>query len=178
DAIESAHVENDAAGERHRLPVVTRTAAAHRQRHALFRAGRGGAEHLVLVARSDDEIGTFVVEERLQDRREPEEVAALQLERCRVVGDRDTGELAAQRAEAVFRQGFHRRAVSKPSTSPQSSTKAAACRSRTALPFSAVARLALPTTPCGLRSCAFQPNWVRPWARKCVNSSMRSSWVE
>ena len=105
DAIEPADVEDDAALERHRLTVVARAAAAHRQRHAMARAGRGDPHHLVLGLRQDDEIGALVLQKRFQDRREPEEIAALQFDRRRIVGDGDSGKIGrgAPRSDAGSR---------------------------------------------------------------------------
>lgn len=121
DAVEAGHVEDDAAGERHRLTVVAGAAAAHRQRHAVAGAGRGDADDLVTIARHRHEIGALIFKQRFQDRREPEEVAALELQRRRIVGKRNAAEIGLQRV-----QGFHSRAGSNACTSAHNSTKARA----------------------------------------------------
>ncbi len=124
-AVEPAHVDDDAARKRHRLAVVAGAAAAHRERHPVARARRRDTHHLGLALRQHDQIGALVVEHRLQDRREPEEIAALELQRRGIVGKRDAGKIATERGEARGHD-VHSRPVSKFATSRQSATKAAA----------------------------------------------------
>ena len=125
-AVEAGEVEDDAAGERYGLTVVAGATAPHRQRHAVAGAGGGDADHLVAGSRQHGEVGPLVLELRLEDRREPEEVPALLPKRAGIVGDGDAGEVGPEGVEGGPVHDRHSRAVSKACTSLQSATKAAA----------------------------------------------------
>ena len=61
DLVEQRGRENDAALERHALPVIAGRAAADRQRNAVPRAGGGHANHVALVAGRNHDIGNLVL---------------------------------------------------------------------------------------------------------------------
>jgi hypothetical protein len=94
--VELGHIEHDPARERHRLPVVSSSAAAHRERHPIPGAGRGNAHHVGLVARHHDDVGPLVVQCLLQNRREPEEIAASHPQRPRVFQNGDIAQVLTQ----------------------------------------------------------------------------------
>ena len=94
--IELGHIEHDPARERHRLPVVSGPAATHGERHPILGAGRGKAHHVGLVARHHDDVGALVVQCLLQNRREPEEIAASHPQRPRVFQNGDIAQVLTQ----------------------------------------------------------------------------------
>ena len=94
--VELGHIEHHPARERHGLAVVSGSAAAHRERHPMPGAGRGDPHHVGLVARHRDDVGALVVQRLLQDRREPEEIAAAHAQRARVLQDGDVAQVLAQ----------------------------------------------------------------------------------
>ena len=94
--IEPGHIEHHAARERHRLAVISGAAAAHGERDALPGAGRGDAHHVGLVTRHYYDVGALVLQGLLQDRREPEEVAASHAQRSGVVQDWNVAQVLAQ----------------------------------------------------------------------------------
>ncbi len=94
--VELGHIEHDPARERHRLPVVSGSAAAHGERHPIPGAGRGKAYHVGLVARHHDDVGALVVQCLLQNGREPEEIAASHPQRPRVFQNGDVAQVLTQ----------------------------------------------------------------------------------
>jgi hypothetical protein len=94
--IEPGHVEHHAARERHRLAVISGAAAAHGERDTVPGAGRGDAHHVGLVTRHHHDVGALVLQGLLQDRREPEEVAASHAQRSGVVQDRNVAQVLTQ----------------------------------------------------------------------------------
>ncbi len=79
DLVHLRKAQHDAARKRHRLAVIAGAGAARRDRHAHRKTGLQDVDHFRLALRRDDEVGGDVVELTLQDRRVPEEVAALLL---------------------------------------------------------------------------------------------------
>ena len=94
--VEPRHVEHDPALERHGLAVIAGAAAAHGERHAMLRASRRDPHQLGLVPRYRDDLGALVLQRLLQDRREPEEIAASHPQRSRILQDRNAVEVLAQ----------------------------------------------------------------------------------
>ena len=91
--IEPGHIEHDPARERHRLAVISGSAAAHGERHPVPGAGRGEAHHVGLVAWHHDDVGALVVQCLLENRREPEEIAAFHPQRSRVFQNRNVAQV-------------------------------------------------------------------------------------
>ena len=101
DRVERRHVEDDPTLERHRLPVVAGAGAAHDERDAGLGAGRGGADHLGLVARRHDHLGELRLELLVEHRAVPEIVARLALHRHGVAGRRHVAEGGEERVPIV-----------------------------------------------------------------------------
>jgi hypothetical protein len=96
--IEPGHIEHDPARERHRLAVISGSAAAHGERHPVPGAGRGEAHHVGLVAWHHDDVGALVVQCLLQNRREPEEIAAFHPQRSRVFQNRNVAQVLTKQS--------------------------------------------------------------------------------
>lgn len=77
DLVHGCKVQHDAAGKRHGLAVIAGASAARRDRHAMGIGDLQRSNDLFLGLRRDDEIGRYIVELRLQDRRVPIEIPAL-----------------------------------------------------------------------------------------------------
>ena len=75
DGRKRGDIEQHATLEGHGLTVIAGPACADGDRHAMVRAGCGGADHITLIARRDDQVRRLAVEQFVQDRAVPEEVA-------------------------------------------------------------------------------------------------------
>ncbi len=96
DLVHLRQAEDDAAGERHGLAVIAGAGAARGHRHVHLEAGLEDVDDLGLALRRDDDVGGDLVELALEDRRVPEEVAALLLHDRRIVLDLDVAESGFQ----------------------------------------------------------------------------------
>ena len=100
DIVQSRDVEQHAALQRHRLTIVAGTPRPHRDRHAIPRADRRGADDVGLIAWRNDEIGRLAVELLVQDRTVPEEIARAP---THDLGFGDDGNVAESGDQAVER---------------------------------------------------------------------------
>ena len=101
DPVHIRQIQQDAAGQRHRLPVIAGAAAPRSDGNSEFIGRRENLFDFGFGRRRDHDIGRHRVEFALQNRRIPVEVATLLLDQNRIVLGSDGADTAAQPGDVV-----------------------------------------------------------------------------
>ena len=101
DTGHARQVEQNAAVQRHRLPVIAGAGAPWGQRDAETGAGRGDCDDVGLMPRHRDDLGGFPREFAVEDRAVPEEIPRPPPHHGRLVDQRHVADEAAEGGEVV-----------------------------------------------------------------------------